>query len=150
MYTCFYLYTNLNLYKHKFYYLILREVNQRHQQSVNVLQDTSYTSYAYIYIFFEFNINECLNFLQNKLPALLKNVLTKISVGMWLYHEKAPPHYSTAVRDYMDITYPGRYWKRNDPLRWPPRPLAPTYFDFYLYGCVREIVYTTGTLLYNS
>ncbi|KAJ8962287.1 hypothetical protein NQ318_018266 [Aromia moschata] len=47
-----------------------------------------------------------LNFLQNDLPILLEDVPLNLRHQMIFQHDGAPPHFSLAVRRYLDETFP--------------------------------------------
>lgn len=55
----------------------------------------------------------------------------------------APPHFHGPVREYLDEEFPGRWIGRRGAIEWPPRSpdLAP--LDFFLWGYVKERVFTT-------
>lgn len=54
----------------------------------------------------------------------------------------APPHWSLIVREFLDTQFPGRWIGRDGPTRWPPRSPDITPLDFFLWGYVKNKVYT--------
>ena len=57
----------------------------------------------------------------------------------------APPHWGTIVRDYLDETFPKQWIGRDggDEWRaWPPRSPDLTPLDFYLWGYLKEVVFS--------
>jgi hypothetical protein len=60
---------------------------------------------------------------------------------IWFQQDGASPHYATAVRTYLDATFPGRWIGRRGPIEWPPRSpdLAP--LDFYFWGKLKSQIY---------
>ncbi len=56
----------------------------------------------------------------------------------------APPHFSKAVRDWLDGTFPEHWIGRRGPIEWPPRSPDLTPLDFSVWGFVKEKVYQTS------
>ena len=54
----------------------------------------------------------------------------------------APPHYATAVRQFLNDEFPGRWLGRRGPLEWPARSCDITPCDFFLWGWAKEEVYS--------
>ncbi|KAJ4426523.1 hypothetical protein ANN_27337 [Periplaneta americana] len=54
----------------------------------------------------------------------------------------APPHWGLIVREFLDTQFPGRWIGRDGPTRWPPRSPDITPLDFFLWGYVKNKVYT--------
>lgn len=53
----------------------------------------------------------------------------------------APPHWSRAVRDFLDEWLPNRWVGRGGPIAWPARSPDLTPCDFFLWSFVRQHVY---------
>lgn len=55
----------------------------------------------------------------------------------------APAHYALQVRQWLDRKFPARWIGRRGPLEWPPRSpdLAPC--DYFLWGYLKQRVYST-------
>lgn len=59
-------------------------------------------------------------------------------------HDGAPPHWSRAVRDWLDEHFPNRWiGRRGNYLEWPPRSPDLTVCDFFLWGYIKNKVYAT-------
>ena len=54
----------------------------------------------------------------------------------------APPHYATQVRSYLDRKFGDRWIGRGGPVAWPPRSPDLTPLDFFLWGHVKDQVYS--------
>lgn len=54
----------------------------------------------------------------------------------------APPHYKQSVRSALDARFPGKWMGRGGPIAWPPRSPDLTPLDFFLWGYVKNIVYS--------
>ncbi|GBN90122.1 hypothetical protein AVEN_10908-1 [Araneus ventricosus] len=62
--------------------------------------------------------------------------------GVIFHQDGAPPHYGNIVREFLDITFPQRWIGRGAVMAWPPRSLYITPLDFYLWGYVKQHVYS--------
>lgn len=58
----------------------------------------------------------------------------------------APPHWALIVREFLDTHFPGRWVGRGGPIQWPPRSPDLTPLDFFLWGYVKDIVYSTPVM----
>ncbi|GBN98564.1 hypothetical protein AVEN_115424-1 [Araneus ventricosus] len=54
----------------------------------------------------------------------------------------APPHYGNIVRDFLDTAFPQRWIGRGAVMTWPPRSPDIIPLDFYLWGYVKQHVYS--------
>ena len=61
---------------------------------------------------------------------------------MLFQQDGASPHYAIIVRNWLDQKLPGRWLGRRGPIEWPARSpdLAPC--DFFLWGYLKNIVYS--------
>lgn len=82
-----------------------------------------------------------LNFLRTVVPDLLvaANVNRR---GLFFQHDGAPPHFYQQVRQYLDEQFPNRWIGRGGPHAWPPRSPDLTVLDYYLWGHMKQIVYS--------
>lgn len=80
-------------------------------------------------------------FLRDDLPGLLEDVPLGRRIQAWYQHDGAPPHYSRAARDQLDISYPGRWIGRNGPVTWPPRSPDLNPLDYFFWGHIKEQVH---------
>jgi hypothetical protein len=55
----------------------------------------------------------------------------------------APAHFKKSVREYLDVTFPGRWIGRRGPIPWPARSPDLTPMDFFLWGHVKHQVFLT-------
>jgi hypothetical protein len=58
---------------------------------------------------------------------------------LWFQNDGAPAHYGEDVRQWMNVTYPGRYIIRGRPIEWPPR--LPDLTPMFLWGHLKDHVY---------
>lgn len=88
---------------------------------------------------------EYLEFLQETLPPLLEHVPLNLRATMWFMHDGAPPHFTLAVRQFLNRTYSGRWIGRGEdaPVCWPPRSPDHNPLDFFFWGCLKTKVYVT-------
>jgi hypothetical protein len=78
-------------------------------------------------------------FLTGRLPQLLDDVQLAMRQTMWFMHYGAPAHFTPDVKQFLDSHYPDR---RNGPVLWPPRSPDLTPVDLYLWGHLKDIVYS--------
>jgi len=77
------------------------------------------------------------------LPDVLDDVPLQLRVGMWFMHDGAAPHFSLIARQYLNDHFPGKWIGRNGPVAWPPSSPYLNPIDFYLWGHVKNEVYST-------
>lgn len=89
------------------------------------------------------NGQKYLTFLQQDLYPLLEEIPLNIRSSMWLMHDGAPPHFSREVRNFLNDAFPNRWIGRGGPLPWPPRSPDLNPLDFFLWGHLKSLVYST-------
>lgn len=82
-----------------------------------------------------------LHFLRNDLPVLLEEVPLQVRNSMWLLQDGAPPHFSVAVREYLNEIFPNRWIGREGFVPWPPRSPDLNPMDFFFWGYLKTLVY---------
>lgn len=82
-------------------------------------------------------------FLRDILPELLEDVPLHIRRDMWFQHDGAPAHFGNDVRGYLNMTFERRWVGRGGPVHWPARSPDLTPLDFFLWGQMNELVYST-------
>jgi len=60
-----------------------------------------------------------------------------------LHQDGATPHWGSHVRRFLDATFPNRWIGRDGPTSWPPRLPNITTHDFFLWGYVKDKVFST-------
>ena len=58
-------------------------------------------------------------------------------------HDGAPPHFGNAVRGHLIATFGARWIDRGVPTAWPACSPDLTCLDFFLWGCMKSMVYQT-------
>ena len=66
----------------------------------------------------------------------------QIRLVRYFQQDGAPPHFDLTVRAYLDHTFPGRWIGRSGPLPWPPHSPDLTPGDFWLWGMLKERMYS--------
>jgi hypothetical protein len=66
---------------------------------------------------------------------------------IWFQQDGAAPHYATAVRNYLDATFPGRWIGRRGPIEWPARSPDLSPLDFYFWGKLKSRIYIPRPLV---
>jgi len=54
----------------------------------------------------------------------------------------APLHFANTTTEYLDLKYPNRWMGRGGPIPWPPRSPDLTPCDYFLWGHVKDKVYS--------
>ncbi|GBN54976.1 hypothetical protein AVEN_261494-1 [Araneus ventricosus] len=62
--------------------------------------------------------------------------------GVIFQQDCAPPHYGNIVHEFLDTTFPQRWIGRGAVMAWPPRSPDITPLDFYLWGYVKQHMYS--------
>lgn len=89
------------------------------------------------------NGDSYLDFLRNTLPDLMDDVPLLLRASMYFMHDGAPPHITRPVCNFLNASFPNRWFGRNGPLRWPPRSPDMNPLDYFLWGHMKTIVYRT-------
>lgn len=84
-----------------------------------------------------------LQFLQNAFLDSIEHLPLATRQHMFFMHDGAPPHFSVAVRNHLNNVYPNRWIGRGGPIAWPPRSPDLTPMDFYLWGHLKTLVYSS-------
>lgn len=84
-----------------------------------------------------------LNFLRNELYDLLEDVDLETRRTMWFQHDGCPAHFGLDVRNWLNNEYPNRWIGRgSNVLAWPARSPDLTPLDFFLWGTLKDKVYS--------
>lgn len=83
-----------------------------------------------------------LEFLRNQLPGLMEDLSCRTRQRMWFQQDGAPPHFARVVRHHLNNFFPNRWIGRGGHILWPPRSPDLTPLDFYLWGFLKDVVYT--------
>jgi len=94
--------------------------------------------------FFEGNVNRnsYLELLRDRLPGLLENVDLATRLIMWWQQDGAGPHFALIVRQFLNNHFNARWIGRGGPVNWPPRSPDLTSPDFYLWGYIKNAVFS--------
>lgn len=82
-------------------------------------------------------------FLRDILPVLLENVPLADRMDMWFQHDGCPSHFGNNVTDFLNATYRQKWIGRGGPVPWPPRSPDLTPIDFFIWGRMKDLVYST-------
>ena len=72
----------------------------------------------------------------------IDNMLLQIRQKGYFQQDGAPPHFALTVCAYLGQTFPNRWIGRGGPLAWPPQSPDLTPCDFWLWGMIKERVYS--------
>ncbi|EZA58485.1 Zinc finger MYM-type protein [Ooceraea biroi] len=84
-----------------------------------------------------------LQFLNNDLFDLLQDVPLNLRYDSWLQLNGCPAHSARIVRDWLNQSYPEKWISRWGPVGWLARSPDLTPLDFYLWGKIKNEVYST-------
>lgn len=83
-----------------------------------------------------------LAFLQEIMPEILDEVPLAVRNHIFYQQDGAPAHYGLIVRDWLNSNFPQRWIGRVGPIAWPPRSPDLTPLDFFLWGYMKDCVYS--------
>ncbi|KAJ4433473.1 hypothetical protein ANN_15776 [Periplaneta americana] len=83
------------------------------------------------------------NFLENTIPHVLEDTPLINRQHIHFLHDRAPAHFSRTARRYLDRRFPDRWIGRGGPIAWPPRSSDLNPLDFYLWGHLESLVYSS-------
>lgn len=83
------------------------------------------------------------NFLENTIPHVLEDTPLINRQHIHFLHDGAPAHFSRTARRYLDRRFPDRWIGRGGPIAWPPRSPDLNPLDFYLWGHLKSLVYSS-------
>lgn len=100
------------------------------------------------YLFFSFlpatlNGDRYLQFLTIDLPNLLEDLPLNMRCVTWFMLDGAPAHFDNRVRGFLNETYRNNWIGRGGPVAWPPRSPDLNPLDFFLWGHLKILVYST-------
>ncbi|KAJ4427786.1 hypothetical protein ANN_25439 [Periplaneta americana] len=83
-------------------------------------------------------------FLENTIPHVLEKDTPLINRQyIHFLDDGAPAHFSRTARRYLDRRFPDRWIGRGGPIAWPPRSPDLNPLDFYLWGHLKSLVYSS-------
>ena len=88
------------------------------------------------------NSQNYLQFLIDSTPDLLDDLPIAQRNNLYYQQDGAPAHYGRIVQEWLNHNYPHRWIGRNGPIAWPPRSPDLTPLDFYLWGHLKDLVYS--------
>ncbi|KAJ4431598.1 hypothetical protein ANN_20197 [Periplaneta americana] len=83
------------------------------------------------------------NFLENTIPHVLEDTPLINRQHIHFLHDGAPAHFSRTARRYLDRRFPNRWIGRGGRIAWPSRSPDLNPLDFYLWGHLKSLVYSS-------
>ena len=80
---------------------------------------------------------------ENMLELYIAPQLEEFQPWIIFQQDGAPPHWGSHVRRFLDATFPNRWTGRDCQTPWPPRSPDITALDFFLWGYVKDKVFST-------
>lgn len=95
--------------------------------------------------FFDGNVTgeSYLHMLSTFLMDCLRDVPLATRRSLLFQQDGAPPHFALIVRDWLNAHFPNKWIGRRGPVEWPPRSPDLTPLDFFLWGHLKSVVYST-------
>jgi hypothetical protein len=88
-------------------------------------------------------IHLLLNVYLDMLELYVAHQLEEFQPLIILQQDGAPPHWGSDIRRFLDATFPNRWTGRDGSTPWPPRSPDITPLDFFLWGYVKDKVFST-------
>lgn len=91
------------------------------------------------------NLNgaEYVNIIRNYLEQSLENLPLNEYVTAWYQHDGAPVHNTREVGEILNRIFEDRWIATNGSFEWPPRSPDLTPMDFYVWGRIKSMVYSS-------
>lgn len=83
-----------------------------------------------------------LNILEDVLPELLDNIPLAGLNTIYFQQDGAPAHNALMIRPFLENHFPNKWIGTNAPIRWPPRSPDLSVLDFFLWGYLKNKVYS--------
>ncbi|EGI62259.1 hypothetical protein G5I_09427, partial [Acromyrmex echinatior] len=80
--------------------------------------------------------------LENELPRLLEDIPLQLRLNMWFQQDGCPAHTSVIARQQLNRIFRGQWIGKYGPHNWPPRSPDLTILDFYLWGRIKDLIYS--------
>ena len=81
--------------------------------------------------------------LTNRIAQFIRALPPEVTETMYFQQDGAPAHNSRIVLNYLEDQFRHRLITTHGPIRWPPRSPDLTPCDFFLWGHVKNRVYST-------
>lgn len=124
--------------------MLTRENSFQHRFSINVwagiLNDNIVGPY---FIEGRLTGETYLALLRNMVSEMLEEIPLANLRDVWFQQDGAPPHYHSAVREYLNEQFGSRWIGRGGPVAWPPRSPDLTPLDFFLWSEIKRRVYVS-------
>lgn len=84
-----------------------------------------------------------LELLETQIVPTIRNVMGPNYASTFFQQDGAPPHFGRNVREFLNNTFPNRWIGRGGTIEWPPRSPDLSPNDYFLWGHLKNRVYTT-------
>ena len=88
------------------------------------------------------NGNNFLNYLRTDFTNMIKHLPLANYNFMWLQLDGCPAHFSRIIRAWLDQNYRNKWIGQGGHLQWPPRSPDLTPLNFFLWGVIKDYVYS--------
>src|SRR5678815_4633570 len=122
---------------------VIKQNRSQHQLSVNIWAGNLHDHVLMFELPPRLNGIIYLNFLKHELRTLFDDVPLHLHQNMWFMHVGTPAHFSAAVREHLNETFPNQWIGRGGPVTWPARSADLNPLDYYLWGHLKTLVYSS-------
>lgn len=97
------------------------------------------------YFMYDDNLNgaKYLEILQNTVETFLENLPLARAVHAWYQMDGAPAHNARTIHTKLMSLFDDRWWGNKGPFLWPARSPDLTPLDFYVWGRIKNLVYSS-------
>lgn len=121
----------------------IKQNRHQYQFSVNVWAGILGDQLLFCFLPANLNGERFLHFMSVDVPILLQDIPLNTRMDMWFMLDGAPAHFDVRVRNLLDQTYPNKWIGRGAPVPWSARSPDLNPLDFYLWGHLKQLVYST-------
>jgi hypothetical protein len=75
-------------------------------------------------------------------PGVLEEIPLVLKRNMWFQNERASGDFAHQVREQLTATYSNRWIECGRHVAWAPRSPDHTPLDFFLWDCLKELIYS--------
>lgn len=89
------------------------------------------------------NHNQYLEILQSVVSPYVTSLTDNEEIPVWFQQDGAPAHFHHSVRQYLNVNFPDHWIGRRGTIEWPARSPDLTPLDYFLWGHLKSVVYSS-------
>lgn len=122
---------------------LVREANFQQKFSMNVFMLVMGNEVRYKIYDENLNSRRYLDILRTTVSDFCENLPLAVLGSCWFQLDGAPAHSAQEVHHELNNMFNDRWIGTNGPWKWPPRSPDLTPLDFYMWGYLKSVVYST-------